>query len=301
MSRRTLPARRLAAAAVLPLALTTLAACSDGDPGPGVVSDSAGVSTPDLPDESADAPEVPELGEPADDVVDGAAEGDEIEPAEFVKLFEDAFAGGTSRMSMAMSLATGEMSAEGVADYSTNPAEMALTMKGAGMPAAGVEMRIVDGAMFMKIPGMGADDKFFTIDLSDPDNPLGQSLTGQLDPKAMFESFGEALESVVYEGEEDVDGDAADAYAVTVDAAKVLESQGLPSGAPGTESMAPTITYRMLFATDDGSFRRMSVDLGESLGSVTMDFSDWGQDVDIEAPPADQVTEFPGAGGLAAG
>ncbi|WP_244928727.1 LppX_LprAFG lipoprotein [Nocardioides sp. W7] len=280
MSRRTLPVRRLAVAALAPLALTTLAAC--GDDGGSAAKEPAASSTP------SPADDVEESGD-ADAAADVAA-GEEIEPAAFMKIFEGAFEDATTvHMTMDMSTAAGAMQGEGDADYSKTPVEMQLTMSGGMMPGAGIETVMVDGVMYMKMPGMGADDKYFKLDLNDPDNPLGQSFTSQLDPKAMFEQFEDGLSSVVYQGEQDVDGDSADAYVVTVDAAEVLAAQGqeIPEGVDVPEEFS----YTVYFADD--LFRRMEIDMGEGLGAVSMDFTDWGKDVTIEAPPSNQVTDFP--------
>jgi hypothetical protein len=279
MSRRTLPARRLAVAALAPLALTTLVAC--GDDG-GSAAKEPSSSTPASTDEGADD---------GTDAAPAVAEGEEIEPDAFMKVFEGAFEDATTvHMTMDMSTAAGEMTGEGDADYTQNPVDMQLTMSGGMMPGSGIEAVMVDGVMYMKIPGMGADEKYFKLDLNDPDNPLGQSFTTQLDPKAMFEQFEDGLTSVTYQGEQDVDGESADAYEVNVDAAEVLKAQGqeVPEGV----DLPDEFSYTVYFADD--LFRRMEMDMGSTLGSVTMDFTDWGKDVTIEAPPASQVTDFPG-------
>jgi hypothetical protein len=285
MSRRTLPARRLAVAALAPLALTTLAACG-GDDAESTASDTAGSETSETP--AADEGEATEA-EPVD-----AAAGDEIDPSEFMDVFESAFEDATTvHMTMDMNTAVGAMTGEGDADYSTTPPSVDLTMSG-GMLPGDIEAVMVDGVMYMTIPGMGADGQYFKLDLSDPNNPLGSGLTSQLDPKAMFEQFEDSLSSVTYDGEQDVDGDTADAYTVTVDAATVLEGQG-QTLAPGMD-VPEEFTYTVYFADDQ--FRRMEIAMGESMGDVTLDFTDWGKDVSIEAPPADQVTDFPDLGSL---
>jgi len=284
MSRRLLPARRLAAAAVLPLALTTLVACG-GDDAESTASDTAGSETSETPAAEEDESEA----EPVD-----AAAGDEIEPAEFMDVFESAFEDATTvHMTMDMKTAAGDMTGEGDADYSATPADMTLTMSGGMMPGE-IVTTMVGGVMYMQIPGMSADGQYFKIDLNDPNNPLGSGLTSQLDPKAMFEQFEDSLTSVTYDGEQDVDGDTADAYSVTVDANAVLEGQG-QTMPPGVD-MPDDFTYTVYFADD--KFRRMEIAMGESLGEVTMDFTDWGKDVSIEAPPADQVTDFPDLGAM---
>jgi hypothetical protein len=289
MSRRTLPVRRLAVAALVPLALTTLAACSDGEDS--TVTDTAGAST----STSSEASESPASESPASesDEVE-VAEGEEIDPAAFMDVFEAAFTDASAvHLTMDMTTAVGDISAEGDADYSATPPSVQMTMAG-GMLGEGIDVVMIDGVMYMQIPGMGAEGQYYKLDLNDPNNPLGSSFTAQLDPKAMFEQFEDSLDSVVYNGEQDVDGDTADAYTVTVDAAAVFEGQG-QTVPPGVD-LPDAFTYQVYFADD--LFRRMEIDMGDTLGQVTMDLTDWGKDVSIEAPPADLVTDFPDLGSL---
>src|SRR5690349_6325948 len=115
MSRRTLPARRLAVAALAPLALTTLVAC--GDDG-GSAAKEPSSSTPASTDEGADD---------GTDAAPAVAEGEEIEPDAFLKVFEGAFEDATTvHMTMDMSTAAGETTGEGDADYTQNPVDMQL-------------------------------------------------------------------------------------------------------------------------------------------------------------------------------
>jgi hypothetical protein len=48
-----------------------------------------------------------------------------------------------------------------------------------------------------------------------------------------------------------------------------------------------------------GYFRQMGIDLGDT-GAFTAKFSNWGEKVSIEAPPADEVTDAPALPGASA-
>lgn len=296
MSRRPLPVRRLAAAAVLPLALTTLAACgSDGDStAEDTSSASEGFSDPSS--EESPGEEAPDEGTGED--AEAPAEGGEVESAAFTDRLEAAFdEATTTHMTMEMDGAMGALSAEGDGDYSTTPPSMTMTMSGAAFQGEDVQVIMADGVMYMKMAAMGPG--WMRMSADDPTNPFG-SVTGQLDPRAMLEGLGESITSVD-EGEQEIDGEQVDAYTVTVDSAALFEKQGqaIPEGVGVPETMEYVVSF-----TDDGLLRRMELAMGETLGTMTMDFTDWGKDVTIEAPPADQVTDFdPGAlmGGAAAG
>jgi hypothetical protein len=282
MSRRSLPVRRLAVAAVLPLALTTLAACgSDGD---STAEDTSSASE-ESADPSAAASEAEESEEPAEGEVDAAAFTDRLEAA-----FDEAT---TAHMTMATNGGMGALTAEGDADYTTTPPGMTMTMSGAAFQGQDVEVVLADGVMYLKMAAMGPG--WMKLASDDPTNPFG-SLTGQLDPRTMLEGLGESVTSVAEE-EQEIDGEPVDAYTVTVDSGVLFDKQGqtLPEGV----GVPKTIEYVVSF-TDDGLLRRMEVGMGKTLGDMTMDFTDWGKDVTIEAPPADEVTDFD-LGALAGG
>jgi len=53
------------------------------------------------------------------------------------------------------------------------------------------------------------------------------------------------------------------------------------------------VSYDM-WLDDEGRPRRIQADLG-AQGSMQTDMTDYGSDVSIEAPPADQVQAMPGS------
>jgi hypothetical protein len=70
----------------------------------------------------------------------------------------------------------------------------------------------------------------------------------------------------------------------------------MPSAPTDTGSLPKTMQQDWWF-DGDGLVRKFSSDFAGQ--AVTLTLSDWGEDVSIEAPPADQVTAMPGgaAGG----
>ena len=101
---------------------------------------------------------------------------------------------------------------------------------------------------------------------------------------------GEGLQEATYVGSDDVDGESLDHYAVR--GPGDARRDGLPSTEP---TMAEDPDYRRLVRR--GRLRPAAAPstLGP-LGTVELTLSDWGEDVSIEAPPADQVTRFRAAG-----
>ncbi|WP_041546530.1 MULTISPECIES: hypothetical protein [unclassified Nocardioides] len=262
--------RTLAALAAVPLLLTGLAACGD-DPGPTAAQDPAGTSA---------------LGAPAADL----APGTDVDPADFA----DLLAAGVARMDTAHLTmrsemgSAGAMTGEGDADYRGDRPVAQLTIT-SDFVADAIEARIVDGALYLDL-GHLSHDKFWKLDLDDPDSPLG-ALGSQLDPRSAVDIVAKGLERVTYVGP---DGDL-DHYRASVDPQAVLDAVGglgpMGTQADGTPAMPKTLDYE-LWLDDQGRVTRLTSTMGD-LGSVEMTMSDFGADVSVEAPPADQVTDMP--------
>lgn len=277
---RTTHRRRLAvASAVLPIALLSLAACGSDDDG-GSATDTSSASA------SAETSESPAEGSEGSEGSEAPAAGEPVDPADFVAEYKAAFEkSSTAHMTMETAGDAG-FSAEGDIDYSTTPPSMMMSMSG---PMAGeaLDMRLVDGTFYMSVPN--GDGKFYSFDLDDPSNPLGGDFTKQLDPATAFDSFEDAITSVTFVGEEDVDGEQMRHYSLVADGQKIAGN--MASDAPAG-TLPDELAYEV-WLDGDGLFRKMESDLGPA-GQLTMNVDDWGKDVSIEAPPKDQVTTMPG-------
>jgi hypothetical protein len=280
MTRSIAARRTLAAAALAPLLVAGLAACGDDDSG-----SQAKDSTP------------------AAAVLTGLQKGDEVDPGDFVDTVSDGVkASTTAHMTMKVGLGSmGEMSGEGDLDYTADPPELAMTMD---LPMAGstkTEMRYVDGVFYMSLGDLSGN-KFWKLDPSDPDSPLGDmgSMLDQVDPMGTLEKLEPAIDTVTYAGDEDVDGQSLDHYELTVDPADLAKTMDLPDEAKS--QLPDTITYD-IWLDDEHRLSKMHMDLpvAGTESSIDVTASDWGKEVEIEAPPADEVTEMPDLGSMAPG
>lgn len=217
------------------------------------------------------------------DAAPDAGSGEAISVDEFTALLANALdRATTAHMTMDLGGSTG--TAEGDADYTTSPPELAMTMTLAAL-GGDVEARLVDGSMYMKAATFG--DKWISIPLDDPNSPLG-ALGDQLDVTKTLERFAAAATSATDLGSELVDGDTLEHYSATVDTKKLLESE--PQLSAGAASLPDTTTQEWWF-DGDGLIRKFV--FGATGTTVTL--SNWGEDVSIEAPPPDQVTTMPGS------
>ena len=221
------------------------------------------------------------------------AEGEEISAEELSALMISAFEKATTAdLVMSMTAGGQDIDVTGQADYTSDPVSMRMEMSGMG-GTGDMEIIVVDNAMYMKLAAMS--DTFLKLDLDDPDNPVGGSFTGQLDPRAQAEVMEKGLQTATYVGQEEVEGETLDHYTAVVDSTAMLEQM---EGAADVAGQLPeTVTYE-LWLTDEGLFRLMEVDMGAVAGEVLMRFEDWGTDVDIEAPPASQVTDMSDMDGM---
>lgn len=279
-ARRT-TTRRLALLAALPLALGSLAGCSDGGSGDSGDSEAAVAS----PSASASAGDDETTG-----VEDAALEGEQISADDFMAIYTAAFEQATTA---AMTISTTSdsltMEGEGVADFTSTPPDMELSMTSATLGGS-MDLRLVDGVMYLLAPM--SKGNYLAVDLDDPANPLGSMLSDQLDPRATFDVFEQAITAATYVGSEDVDGESLERYQVQLDAATMLAALDAP--AAGAGSVPESLTYDMWFDAD-GRYRRLQVDLGELAGELAVTYADWGTDVSIEAPPADRIKQMPGS------
>ena len=274
------------------LALSLAACGDDGTPSAEQSPDAAGSSvTSAEPEETVESESASPSEEPEE--VSGGYGAKELLTRMKAAIAENE----SAHVAMEMTGDQAAMSGEGDVSYAGNQTAMQMTLQIPQMGSSEVEMRMVDGVVYMAIPPLTPEGKFVRIDTNDPGSPFGD-LGGvtQGDPLATFDAFDAGLEDVSYLGTEDVDGEQLDHYVLTVDARKAAKAQG-ERIQPG---MPETITYDM-WIDDEDLMRRIQFDLRQVegagvTGGMVMTMSDWGEPVSVEAPPARDLVELPGAG-----
>jgi hypothetical protein len=266
--RRTLTLRAAAAAVAVPTLLTGVVACgSDAASGEGT---SAADAAEDLP-----------------------GEGEEVDPGDFMDDVKEGFeASTTAKMAMSIDFGTGAMEGDGELDYTTDPPNLTMTLDEGAMGIGAMDMRLVDGILYMNL-GSLSQDKFVRFDLDDAESlpPGMDQLEGQMDPLAAFEDMEDALTSVTFVGTEELEGDEVNRFEVTVDTTKMETMEELPAEAGVPEELSYDLWL-------DGDYRMRKADLTMALEagpvsevSTVYTLSDWGTEVDIEAPPEDEVMD----------
>ena len=166
--------------------------------------------------------------------------------------------------------------------------EMELTLDVQGQS---LEMRQVDGLIYVSGPPATPAGKWLEVDPSDPKDPVAQQFAGLAktgDLNSTFDGFRDGLTDVKFVGEEDIDGETTDHYVFTVDAAAAAKAQGQPM----TPGMPEELSYDV-WLTQDDLMRRVTFELGPV--AATVDATEWGEPVEVEAPPASDIVTQPGA------
>ena len=277
--------RRLGSAALVLTMGVGLAACSD-DSGADETSSSA---TDTSSDESADEGASGEEGEEPAEASLAELSAEEFYPAVMEAMREaETFAFETTSGSAGQ---TQTMS--GQARFGDDGVEMQASSTG----AQAMEMILLDKAMYMKSPDLGTGDKWLKIDLSDPNSLFGM-IGKATDPEVMFKAM-EAPKELELVGTEDVDGVEANHYRITLDPTQYLKAMEFP---PAMADMLPDELVTEMWVDADDLPRKFTQTMqipavggGKPTTTTTEgSYSDFGTEVEIEEPPASQVTQQPG-------
>jgi hypothetical protein len=195
----------------------------------------------------------------------------------------------SAHVEMTIGMGGQEVAAEGDVAVGSSPKDAAVSMTMDMSPSMKLDMRLVDEVMYMNMGSM-TEDKYLKIDLTDKSNPFAKQygqIMDQMDPAKQMETFKDAVTSFEKKGEaQTIDGVKAQPYVVKVDTTKIKAFKDLPEA---SRSQVPdSIVYTMYVGSDD-LLRRLEFDLAGSKS--TMNYSKWGEPVDIKAPPADEISD----------
>ncbi|MFI7018483.1 hypothetical protein [Streptomyces sp. NPDC050164] len=194
---------------------------------------------------------------------------------------------------------------QGAVDLDDGDSVMTLTVQGQR-----IEQRVVDQVLYQKVPeGQAPGGRpWIKIDLGKVAAQQGAGDRSMSDP-AQSAAYAKAItdKDVTKKGTATIDGVRTTHYRVSVDVAE------LPSGDTLRKQVGPTLPMDvwldgegrmrrqqidMSLKSAPGSTERSSTDASSSPQRVTvrtvMDFTDFGTEVEADAPPAGQVTDMTG-------
>lgn len=216
---------------------------------------------------------------------DVAGEGDKLTKDNFVATVTDALVEGGSSKVVTKSEGGAGLNGKGVQFIGESSKDSATQMS---FETAGqtMEMRVVDEMAYLNF-GQMSQNKFVEIDLNDSEDPTAQQMAGlaeNVDLRSQIELMDGAIISVTQKGEsEEIDGVDAQPYVVKVDGAKMAKAQG------GSTQGVPKSATFTFYVGDDQIVRRLVSE--SSAGSMTSDYTAWGDEVDVKKPAAGDITD----------
>ena len=212
-----------------------------------------------------------------------------------------------------------DLTGSGLFDYRDPRGAVTYRMQLPGLGNVSMEMRMVGTKLFLRLPqelvgpALPNGKPWFGLDL---DKSLGQAglgslgFTQQQDPAETLQYLRAASSGVKESGSATVRGVETTRYVGRLDFRKALdtglERLELPAGErqrarEGMRRMLGQLGAKgvpfEVFVDDDGLLRRLTMDMsmkamGRPLSTkVSMDYFDFGVDVDVQAPPAREVTD----------
>ena len=275
-----------------PVGFGRLARAASGGLGAALVASLVACGSDDEPSVDSSNPSTPDQDERSGrgGVRQPTEAAGKIDPQEFVdKLSAGLDASTTAQVTMSVNSTAQTMSATGAVDYTGDTPSMALKMTSPEMGEGTIDIRMIDQVIYMSMPMLDTSGKFFKIDLNDPDNPLANSRRpGRVGPEVDARDFGKGVTSVKVTGNETIDGAETTHYLVTSDSKYLTKSLG---GSKAGVDLPKEFNYE-IWLDGEGRMRRLISDMGKQ-SSVEMQMTDWGEPVDIDVPPADQIQQMP--------
>ncbi|MFE6590793.1 hypothetical protein [Streptomyces sp. NPDC057781] len=231
----------------------------------------------------------------------GQEQGTSAVRAAYDKTAEAESARMTIKMKLAAEGKTITSDGKGVIDLAEGDSVMTITAQDKS-----IEQRVVDQVLYQKVPGQKAPGgkPWIKIDLKKVAAQQGMS-NQQIGDPAQTAAYAKAItdKDVTKVGTEKIDGANTTHYKVSVDVSK------LPGGEQMSKQLGPTLPMQV-WLDDEGRLRRQQIDMTVKAPasasakpdnsaspqqlkmSTVMDFSDFGTEVNAEAPPADQVADM---------
>lgn len=220
----------------------------------------------------------------------------------------------SAKFTMEGSAAGQTLSATGAMAMDATDTRFSMTSTAAGQTT---EMRLVDKVMYIKLPAeeqkqLGTDKGWAKIS-ADGNDPFSQALGGALsksaeqsDPSKMLDQISKAGR-IISSDQTELNGEKVNHYKVELDVAKAVDQFTGQVPAATRDKLTDMLKGKdiklpaELWLNKDNLPVQVTMDQGpmmQALGApagdakFTMKYSDWGTQVDVKAPPADQVVDL---------
>lgn len=221
----------------------------------------------------------------------------------------------SAKFTMEGSAAGQTMSATGAMAIDGANTKFSMTSTAAGQTT---EMRLVDKVMYIKLPAeqqaqMGTDKSWAKIS-ADGTDPVSQAMGGALtqsaeqsDPSKMLDQISKTGR-IISSDQTELNGQQVNHYKVELDVAKAVDQFTGSVPAATRDKIAEMLKGKdvkipaELWLDKDNLPVQVTMDQGPMMQAMgvpsaseskfTMKYSDWGTQVDVTAPPADQVVDL---------
>jgi hypothetical protein len=263
----------------------SLSACS-GDDAEGEAPTTSAVATDEADDQAAASTDAA-VDTAADTAAGDATEGEEVPVEDFMAMLkspgEETLRSYTVAMTMNMGAQSLDMSGDVDLSEGEPSIDMDMTMPGMGE----ITMVVVDGVVFLSMPGLTQEGMFMEV----PPEQLGDAgaTLEEVDITATWDAW-EGAQQIIFVGEEDVDGTQMRRYEVTVDTQAALDASGQTGddAAAASAAIGEEIVYDV-WVDDDDLMRRVTFAMEGATTELLV--SNWGEEMDIQAPEADQIEQ----------
>ncbi|MFC0109871.1 hypothetical protein [Kibdelosporangium aridum] len=210
----------------------------------------------------------------------------------------------SAKMTFTTGVAGQSFKGEGAFNADGDNSAMRMTMDIGSMK---MEIILVDKVIYMKMPpGMGGaaagtPDKPWTKITPGGDDPLSKQMTPMLENIDDSFDIGMQIDRIKSAGtinkttKEQLDGEQVTHYAITIDTAKLAQNAPTPEAKESAKTLGSigvkSFDMDWWINSDDLPVKITSLIPGPNNMKVTMEatYKDWGQPVDVKAPPADQI------------
>ncbi|WP_206790141.1 hypothetical protein [Amycolatopsis sp. MtRt-6] len=221
----------------------------------------------------------------------------------------------SAKFTMEGSAAGQSMTASGAMSMEETDTKFSMTTTAGGETT---EMRLVDKVMYIKLPAsdqkeMGTDKAWAKIS-ADGSDPLSQAMGGMLsqsaeqsDPSKMLDQISKTGR-IISSDQTELNGEKVNHYKVELDVAKAIDQFTAQVPAAARDKLTDMLKGKdiklpaELWLNKDNLPVQVTMDQGpmmQALGApggtdakFTMKYTDWGTQVDVAAPPADQVVDL---------
>ncbi|MEV6874826.1 hypothetical protein [Amycolatopsis sp. NPDC051128] len=221
----------------------------------------------------------------------------------------------SAKFTMEGSVAGQTLSATGAMAFDGANTKFSMTSTAAGQTT---EMRMVDKVMYIKLPAdqqkQMRTDKAWAKISTDGTDPISQALGGALsqsaeqsDPSKMLDQISKAGR-IISSDQTELNGEQVNHYKVELDVAKAVDQFAGQAPAAARDKITEMLKGKDIklpaelwlnkgnlpvqVTMDQGPMMQALGAPGAGDSKFTMKYSDWGTQVDVAAPPAEQVVDL---------